>query len=137
MIQEENDDIAVTISPSYPNGQQLIGFMTGIDIVNPIPLNATFLPGAYADHFTSWAGAFDYPSQTKMSTWIQQGATATSGTVCEPQAFSAKFPSAYTFLHQQKGLTMIESIYLSIKWPLQQLIIGEPLANPYKQETQP
>ena len=38
---------------------------------------------------------------------------------------------------QQKGLTMMESIYLSIRYPLQQLIIGEPLANPYKKETQP
>ena len=135
MIQEENDTIAVTISPSYPNGQQLVGFMTGI--ANLGVLNSTFLPGAYADHATSFAGTFDYPSQTKMSTWIGQGATATSGTICEPYAGSAKFPSAYTFLHQQKGLTMIESIYLSVQRPLQLLIIGEPLANPYKKETQP
>jgi len=72
-----------------------------------------------------------------MSTWIAQGATATSGTVCEPYTNPVKIPNAYVFLHQQKGLTMIESIYLSLRYPLQQLIIGEPLANPYKQETQP
>ena len=135
MILEANGNIGVTNDFSSPIGEQLVGYMTGIPNISP--LNATFLPGAFADHLTSFAGAFDRYSQTKMSTWIAQGATATSGTVCEPYPVWEKFPNAYVFLHQQKGLTLIESIYLSIKWPLQQLIIGEPLANPYKKEIQP
>ena len=131
-IRMFNKNVGVLNDKMLPNGEKLIGFMVGSAV--PKPLKATFQHGAYADHLTSFAGAFDVHAQVKMSTWITQGATATSGTVTEPFAVAAKFPDAYLFLHQQHGLTMIESIYLSTLCPLQLLPLGEPLANPWKKK---
>lgn len=90
-----------------------------------------FVPGAIADHLTSFAGHFQESAQTKLSEWIRQGATASSGTVTEPYAIWTKFPNARIFLHQRAGLSIIESYYLSVGSPMQLIIIGEPLASPF------
>ncbi len=94
----------------------------------------TFAPGAIADHLTSFAGFFQESAQTKLSEWIRQGATASSGTVVEPYAIWTKFPHARIFLHQRAGLSIIESYYLSVGSPLQLIIVGEPLASPFAPE---
>ena len=128
-IRKNNKKSGVLMDQMMPKEEKLIGFMTGNATVPT--LKATFLPGAYADHLTSYGGSFDAHGQTKISTWIRQGATATSGTVVEPYAIAAKFPNAFIFLHQQRGVTMIEAIYLATRSPLQLLVLGEPLANPW------
>ncbi|MFO1528213.1 MAG: TIGR03790 family protein [Kiritimatiellia bacterium] len=94
----------------------------------------TFAPGAIADHLTSFAGFFQESVQTKLTEWIRQGATASSGTVTEPYAIWTKFPHARIFVHQRAGLSIIESYYLSVASPLQLLIVGEPLASPFAPE---
>ena len=94
----------------------------------------TFAPGAIADHLTSFAGFFQESAQIKLTEWIRQGATASSGTVVEPYAIWTKFPNARIFLHQRAGLSIIESYYLSVGSPLQLIIVGEPLASPFAPE---
>lgn len=119
----------VVITNAFPSQAHMLGFMTGNRTAPPEL--ATYEPGAYTDHLTSFAAAFENAAQTKLSEWIRHGATASSGTVTEPYSIWHKFPNAYIFLHQLKGGTMIESIYQSIRCPLQLLPVGDPLSKPW------
>jgi hypothetical protein len=60
----------------------LLGFMTGA--AYPAPPRATFAPGAYAAHCTSFAAQFDHSDQTKLTLWLRGGAALSAGTVVEP-----------------------------------------------------
>lgn len=114
------------------NQQNCIGIMTGWatpDILNP---NYTILPGAFADHLTSFAGVYEDTSQTKMSRWIQKGASGTSGSVDEPCNYPGKFPHARLHLYYRKGLSMGEAWLRSLAFaPMQQLFTGDPLTRPW------
>lgn len=88
-------------------------------------------PGAYADHLTSFAANFHDPSQTKLTEWLRHGAAASSGTVAEPYANWAKFPSARLFTHYASGCTILESLFMATRCPLQILFVGDPLASPW------
>jgi uncharacterized protein (TIGR03790 family) len=61
--------------------------------------NNTFLPGAYADHLTSWGGMVtnlaNETSQATVLDWMNLGATASYGTVAEPCAYPEKFPAPH------------------------------------------
>ena len=118
-----------TVSGDFPSSGKICGLISGT--TDPPASALEFQPGAYADHFTSFGGAFHIERQTKISEWIRRGATATSGTVCEPQAFWQKFPSSALFVHQARGCCTIEAIYQSVRSPLQLLPIGDPLARPW------
>jgi uncharacterized protein (TIGR03790 family) len=109
--------------------QDLIGLQMGEPDVEPS--KHSFLPGAMAEHLTSAAAVFHSENQTKLSAWIRAGATASCGTVTEPYAIWEKFPSAHFYFHYASGCTMIESLYQSVKSPLQILLVGEPLASPW------
>ena len=113
---------------SFPAKGLAAGIMTGREKLPPS--NVVFAPGAFADHFTSFAATFHVKIQTKVSEWIRRGATASAGTVTEPKAYWQKFPAMSLFLHQRRGCTMIEAIYLSTACPLQLLPVGDPLASP-------
>ena len=115
--------------PDFPYA----GFMTGATSVDPMP---RFAPGAYADHFTSYAAAFDLPQQMKATRWLAAGAAFTSGTVCEPYALWTKFPTAWIFPRLASGATMIEAFYASVRSPLQIQPIGDPLCAPWAPKTQ-
>jgi uncharacterized protein (TIGR03790 family) len=117
------------VTNAFPAGQRMIGFMTG-NRTAPTDL-ATYEPGAYADHLTSFAGAFETAAHTKMTQWLRHGVTATSGTVTEPYSIWHKFPNAYVFVHQLKGCAMIEAVYQATRCPLQILPMGDPLAKPW------
>ncbi len=121
------------ITNAFPAGQTMIGFMTG-NRTAPADL-AAYEPGSYADHLTSFAAAFENPSQTKVSQWLRHGISGTSGTVTEPFAVWHKFPNAYIFWHQLKGASMIEAIYHATRCPLQLLPMGDPLAKPWAPKT--
>lgn len=99
-----------------------------------------FLPGALADHLTSYGGdlAGDYLKDGKISRqmssveWLQAGATASYGSVSEPCAHPQKFPHPQVLLkHYLAGETALEAYWKSVAWPAQGLIIGDPLAAPY------
>ncbi len=108
----------------------IIGFQAGIDQVDTAHVGR-HLPGSMAEHLTSHAAEFHLPIQTKLTDWIRAGATASAGTVTEPYAIWTKFPHARFFSHYSQGHTMLESFYLSLRSPLQTLLVGEPLARPW------
>lgn len=118
------------IVTNFPAGaEQVMGLLTGTANVDP-SLVKSFAPGAMAEHLTSWSAEFQKP-QTKLTSWLDAGATASAGAVVEPYSNPDKFPSARFFVHYGLGCTMMESFYQSIACPLQLLLLGDPLARPY------
>jgi uncharacterized protein (TIGR03790 family) len=92
-----------------------------------------FLPGALADHLTSTGGDLLGSSQMSSLRWLDAGATASYGTVSEPCNFWQKFPHPQVLLrHYLAGETAIEAYWKSVAWPTQGVVIGEPLAAPYR-----
>lgn len=117
--------------PDYPAGATgVLGICSGSADPDPAVIGA-FLPGAMAEHLTSHAGNFTIPGQTKLTRWIDAGATASCGTVTEPYAIWTKFPHFRFFEHYAAGCTIIESFYGSVRCPLELLLIGDPLAQPW------
>lgn len=92
-----------------------------------------FLPGALADHLTSYGGDLLGHGQMSSLRWLEAGATASYGTVSEPCNHWQKFPHPQILLrHYLGGATAIEAYWRSVAWPAQGLFIGEPLARPYR-----
>jgi len=92
-----------------------------------------FLPGALADHLTSWGGDLLGERQMSSLRWLEAGATASYGTVSEPCSHWQKFPHPAILLrHYLGGATAIEAYWRSVAWPAQGVFIGEPLARPYQ-----
>ncbi|MEI6891951.1 MAG: hypothetical protein V5783_07245, partial [Pontiella sp.] len=121
---------SAVVTTNFPAGQRnVMGILMGTDQVDPSQIKS-FAPGAMAEHLTSWSAEFQRP-QTKCTDWIKAGATASAGIVVEPLSNPNKFPSARFFVHYASGCTMLESFYQSIACPLQNLLIGDPLAKPY------
>jgi uncharacterized protein (TIGR03790 family) len=91
-----------------------------------------FMPGALADHLTSYGGDLLEGGQMSSLKWLNAGATASYGTVSEPCNYWQKFPNSTVLLtHYLSGATAIEAYWKSVAWPAQGLFIGEPLAAPY------
>ena len=92
-----------------------------------------FLPGALADHLTSYGGDLLGSSQMSSLRWLDAGATASYGTVSEPCSHWQKFPNPTVLLrHYLQGESAIEAYWKSVAWPAQGVFIGEPLAAPYR-----
>lgn len=122
-------DAVVSFNAPSADLGPLLGYMTGRANLSTNTL--TFVPGAFAEHLTSFGAAFHRPTQTKSTEWLKQGAAFTAGTVDEPYAIWAKFPHAAIFLHAVSGCSAIESIYQSVLSPLQILPLGDPLSKPW------
>jgi uncharacterized protein (TIGR03790 family) len=92
-----------------------------------------FVPGAVADHLTSFGGVLDGSAgQMPATAWIDAGATASYGTVSEPCNHAQKFPHPQLLLQfLLKGSSVLEAYWRSVAWPAQGLFIGEPLAAPF------
>lgn len=114
----------------------VIGLFAGRAEIDSVDFG-TPAPGAYADHLTSFAALFTDPYQSKLTTWLARGAAASSGTVTEPGSLEvpvrlwAKFPSTRLLTHYASGATMIESLYLATRSPLQTLFVGDALCSPW------
>ncbi len=94
-----------------------------------------FLPGALADHLTSSGGDLLGSQQMSSLRWLDAGATASYGTVSEPCNYWQKFPNPRVLLrHYLAGETAIEAYWKSLAWPAQGVVIGEPLAAPYRRQ---
>ena len=119
--------VVATNTPPASAGS-LLGCMAGAAEVR-VPKR--FVPGSFGEHLTSFAATFDRPTQTKATHWLRGGAGFTSGTVAEPFALWQKFPNAWIFPRLLDGLTEIEAWYQSVRCPLQQLPLGDPLAKPW------
>ena len=92
-----------------------------------------FLPGAVADHLTSYGGALTDSTQMSSLHWLEGGATASYGTVVEPCSIPTKFPIPSLLISRYlAGDTVLEAYWKSVAMPGQGLFIGEPLAAPYR-----
>lgn len=91
----------------------------------------SFVPGALAENLTSLGGAFGTKSQTKLTELLAAGAAISSGTVAEPYALVAKFPTPMIYPYYYEGVTAIEAFYLSVTSPYQLLIVGDPICQPF------
>ena len=100
-----------------------------------------WLPGALADHLTSFGGQLDRaPGEGQMTAleWLDAGATASYGSVSEPCNHLQKFPHPQVLLASYlKGATAIEAYWRSVAWPGQGVFVGEPLAAPFSPHVAP
>ena len=106
-------------------------YFTGFASVDQLDTNQ-YLPGAMADHLTSYGGQIPTSGQMSILRWIEAGATASFGTVVEPCNYTAKFPQVSIAVAKYfAGASLIEAYWKSVAWPGEGLFIGEPLARPY------
>ncbi len=130
-------DVQIDQTDALKNVDRVLLYMTGkanidwLDTVN-------FVPGALADHLTSYGGILDKPhGQMTVLSWIHAGATASYGTVSEPCAHWQKFPHPQALLlFYTQGATALEAYWKSVLWPGQGLFVGEPLAAPFARDGQ-
>lgn len=133
MVQNELENMGVRciITNELPvNQKSVMGIMMGAPGVDFSGGNE-YRPGAMAEHLTSFAAVFKSKSQTKLTEWIRAGVTASAGTVTEPHDIWTKFPDARFFVYYASGCSMIESFYQAIRCPLQILLVGDPLSEPW------
>lgn len=106
-------------------------YFTGLAEVPKIGTNR-FLPGAVADHLTSYGGDLTGTMQMSSLRWLEAGATGSYGTVTEPCNLPGKFPSVGMMMRRYvAGETLIEAYWKSVAMPGQGIFIGEPLAAPF------
>lgn len=92
--------------------------------------NSKIVPGAICEHLTSYGGYMQYPQgQTPITRLIEAGAAGSSGTVTEPFAIQAKFPTPFIHWFYASGCTLVESFYQSVAGPYQLLMMGDPLCR--------
>jgi len=131
-LQIHYRDLSAPSNRDYITGKELLIYQTGLPHVPGIHKN-NYLPGAIADHLTSFGGqGIDGTGQMSAFRWLEAGATGSYGTVVEPCNFTEKFPNPNQFIpHYRAGETLIEAYWKSVKMPGEGLFIGEPLARPY------
>jgi len=116
---------------SITGRQDVLFYFTGLAQV-PNLGTLKFMPGALADHLTSFGGRLTDSTQMSSLRWLEAGATASYGTVTEPCNHLQKFPMpAIAIFHYLSGATAIEAYWKSVAWPGEGLFIGEPLARPF------
>ena len=110
----------------------VFAYLTGWADVPSIVAN-TYLPGAVADHLTSYGGILTGPTgQMSVLRWLEAGVTASFGTVVEPCNYPTKFPDPGPLLARYyRGATVIEAYWKSVEWPGEGVFVGEPLARPF------
>jgi uncharacterized protein (TIGR03790 family) len=123
VLQQEGDAVPVRRVILYQTGASREDFMG----------NKQWLPGALADHLTSYGGQLiDGSGQMSILDWLEAGATASFGTVSEPCNHLQKFPHPQVLLlNYAQGATALEAYWRSVAWPAQGVFVGEPLAAPF------
>lgn len=125
-------DIQILKQDKLLDRTDVMFYFTGLPTV-PGLTTLRFLPGAIADHLTSFGGQLLDSSQMSALAWLEAGATASYGTVVEPCNFPQKFPyPAIVIGRYLRGETLIEAYWKSVAWPGQGVFIGEPLSAPYR-----
>jgi len=106
-------------------------YFTGLARVPDIETNE-YLPGAVADHLTSFGGRVPTSGQMSVVEWLTAGATGSYGTVVEPCNFRQKFPNVPVMVSRYfRGATLLEAYWKSVLWPGEGLFVGDPLARPW------
>jgi hypothetical protein len=109
----------------------VIGAVVGAAGFNWASGKSVMLPGAIAEHLTSFGAHFGTPGQTKLSEFIRNGAAGSSGTVVEPLSHHQKFPNPILHIFYAEGCSLAEAFYQSIWGPFQLLVVGDGLARPF------
>lgn len=124
-------NIQTPVADSLRNKKDVLFYFTGLAQVEAIGSN-TFLPGAVADHLTSFGGMLTDSTQMSALAWIKAGATGSYGTVMEPCAYRQKFPDPpLMMLHYLAGERLLEAYWKSVAWPAEGIFVGDPLARPF------
>ena len=118
------------------NKSQVMGVTCGAPRLDVAQSGCRFLPGALCDNLTSAGGNLvirqgGRPQQTPLSDFLRFGAAGACGTVVEPMNLPQKFPSPFLHVHYARGCSLAEAFYQSIAGPYQQLIVGDPLCQPW------
>ena len=119
------------------NRQDIIGLTTGTRGFKWKTSNSKLLPGAIADSFTSYGGDFDKSQQTKLTEFLRQGASGSSGAVTEPYNFAEKFPLPLMHYYYAMGCSLAESWYQAVSSPYQAILVGDPLTRPFADFSKP
>lgn len=124
---------AITISGDLPDGHNdCLGVLTGVSDPDVAGSTMQLVPGAFCDHLTSYAAAFDINSQVKLSAWIRKGASGSAGEVEEPCNYTGKFPNADLHAFYFQGMSLGESYFRSLQYvPFQGYFVGDPLTRPF------
>jgi hypothetical protein len=124
---------AEIIEDIFPQHKQNVAGVTcGFNIINPAGSHSRILPGAIIDNFTSYGGNFSPKNQqTRVTEFLRMGAAGACGTVTEPTALPQKFPNNTLHVHYAHGCSLAESFYQSVAGPYQQLLVGDPLCQPW------
>jgi uncharacterized protein (TIGR03790 family) len=124
--------IHVDKAQALENAERVLVYQTGATQVDKLD-TLDWLPGALADHVTSFGGKLDGSGgQMSALAWIHAGATASYGTVSEPCSYPQKFPHPQVLLlNYAQGSSALEAYWKSVAWPLQGVFVGEPLAAPF------
>lgn len=127
-------EVARVRSDALPALRRTLVYQTGLARV-PVPLGGEWLPGALADHLTSFGGQLERPigdGQMNILDWIDAGATGSYGTVSEPCNQLHKFPHPQVLLQSYaQGVSALEAYWRSVARPAQGVFVGEPLAAPF------
>jgi uncharacterized protein (TIGR03790 family) len=131
-IPKAGIDVHLDKTEALRNVKRVLIYMTGRANVDGLD-TVGFVPGALADHLTSFGGMLDQSfGQMSVLSWIEAGATASYGTTSEPCAHLQKFPNPQALLQfYVQGATALEAYWKSVVWPQQGLFVGEPLAAPF------
>ncbi|HUN74163.1 MAG TPA: TIGR03790 family protein [Steroidobacteraceae bacterium] len=123
--------VRILSSDALRDRSDVLFYFTGLTRVAGLD-TLHFLPGAIADHLTSFGGELIGSTQMSSLAWLEAGATASYGTVVEPCNFPQKFPSVPIVMRRYlAGETLIEAYWKSVAEPSQGVFIGEPLARPF------
>lgn len=128
--------IEVLDADAIEHRQDVLFYFTGLPQV-PQLKTLGFLPGALADHLTSFGGQLTDSSQMSSLRWLEAGATASYGTVVEPCNHPQKFPfPGIAMYYYASGASAIEAYWKSVAWPGEGVFVGEPLARPFAPKLQ-
>lgn len=115
-----------------PQGKtDVIGAVVGTAGFSWAKSKSKFVPGAIAEHLTSFGAHFGTPGQTKITEFLRYGAAGSSGTVQEPLALWQKFPVPFIHAYYAEGLCLAEAFYYGVFNPYQLMVAGDGLARPF------
>lgn len=109
----------------------VLGAVVGISDFDWSKSGSTIVPGAIVEHLTSFGGTFQAAGQTKLTAFLRAGAAGASGTVTEPYALQAKFPTPLVHVYYADGCTLAEAFHQSVAGPYQLAIVGDACCRPF------
>ncbi len=114
-----------------PQKKKVAGLVVGAADFNWGACGSSIDAGAICEHLTSYGGIMRDSGQTPLTEFLRAGAAGASGTVTEPFAIQAKFPSPFIQVYYAQGASLAEAFYMSVSGPYQLLIVGDPLCQPW------